>query len=294
MSNGGKFNYKFGTKNQWRRTIWNRIDERLQVHPRDAVVLYLAGLSDIDRQIAMRHGFRDKNLIAIDFEKSVVEHLRGKGVLAVDAALSDVLTNWSGLDVHVVYADLCCGILMESLSSAVAVSCNHRFKDAVVMFNLMRGRDWMRAGVVRCGEETIDLGAEKHRARAVFKMSLEWNKDEALKHFSVINDEWSIWRAKTINDYYEPETFDAEFLSYMSDSGQMFDSGVWWNTGFPKIIDGINRDIYDSFIKQGIPLNPAFTREVMNPFKEQVDLSCSTARKILALRATRTRQLQAA
>lgn len=46
-------NYKFGTKNNWRRTIWNEIDSRLDKNEKDLIVLGLFGEQDLDRKIAM-------------------------------------------------------------------------------------------------------------------------------------------------------------------------------------------------------------------------------------------------
>ena len=39
--------YKFGNKNNWRRWQWNKIMERLNKPPKDAVVVYLIGPCDI-------------------------------------------------------------------------------------------------------------------------------------------------------------------------------------------------------------------------------------------------------
>jgi hypothetical protein len=141
MSGAAK-DYDFGRKNGWRRWAWNRIAERLPVPAREAVVLYLAAPSDLDRIEAVRRGVRPDNLIAIERDKSALQSLRRRGVLCIDGELVDVLNSWTRLEVHAVVADMCGGLDIR-FAHGFANWFNYRdpFKPAVWAMNFLRGRD---------------------------------------------------------------------------------------------------------------------------------------------------------
>jgi hypothetical protein len=138
-----KINYKFGTKNNWRRITWNRIIERLHVPARDAVVVYLAGESDLDRQEAKRRGFRDNNLIPVERDKNVCKKLRDKKILCVHGDIIQALDGWP-IDrrVDVVLCDLVSG-LEDKYIHAMNRWMNYReaFSTTVFCFNFQRGRE---------------------------------------------------------------------------------------------------------------------------------------------------------
>lgn len=142
MKNGATYDYDYSRKRHWRRWNWNRICERLAVRPRDAVVLYLAGSSDLDRPIALERGFKESNLIAVDRESAVVRELRNSGVITIKGDILDCLVNWpTRHPLHVVLADFCCAptcSLVEKICLCESVPSVHR---AVFSINFMRGRD---------------------------------------------------------------------------------------------------------------------------------------------------------
>lgn len=142
MSNGAEKDYDFGPKRHWRRWLWNRIAERLHVPARDAVVLYLAGAEDHDREEALRRGFRAENLIAIERDDDVLSNLRERKVLAIEGNASDVVESWNpSRRVHLLLADFCGGVSKETLSTIDSAIYNPAFHEAVIAANFLRGRD---------------------------------------------------------------------------------------------------------------------------------------------------------
>lgn len=140
MSNGANKNYDNGRKNNWRRWEWNRIVDFLVTPPREAVVLYLAGKDDLDRQIALSRGFRNDNLIAVDRDARIVNSLRASGSLAIKGDIFSAAIEWP-LDkqVNVVIPDLCSGWDLKTHTGLVA--CMIITAPEVVSLNFLRGRD---------------------------------------------------------------------------------------------------------------------------------------------------------
>jgi hypothetical protein len=139
IMSGATHDYKFGPKNQYRRWAWNRIDELLFRSARDAVVLYLAGVQDLDRPVARRHGFRDHNLIAVERDRIAAKTLRKDGVLVVPGDIFATLAHWpKDKPIHVLHADLCCGYSRKLAETILAA---HFCGVEVFSFNLLRGRD---------------------------------------------------------------------------------------------------------------------------------------------------------
>jgi hypothetical protein len=171
MSNGASKDYKFGTKNNWRRWVWNRIVERLHVRPSQAVVLYLAGADDLDRQEAIRRGFREENLIAVERNGENLRALREKKALAVGGDVADVLRAWpTTVPVHVVHSDLCTNFndaAMVNLISAILYS--PATWGAVFSFNLLRGRE-ARAEALKA---FLADGCPKHRGNMFANLLLD-------------------------------------------------------------------------------------------------------------------------
>lgn len=180
--------YKFGNKNQWRRTWWNRITERLSVKPAEAVVLYLAGTQDLDRAEALRRGFKDYNLIAIERQTSTVRALRDSGSLCIEGDLIDIINAFDpGREAHVIIGDMTCGLELR-LVHAVRPWINERssFRRAVFAFNMLRGRDPSGNPIRNIWDSNPDsekvmrlaatLGVEwflKHRGRYLFQTMFE-------------------------------------------------------------------------------------------------------------------------
>lgn len=137
-------NYKYGQKNNWRRWQWNRIEERLKVRKKEAVVLYLAGKEDLDRAEAIRRGFNPTNLIACELENDAVKILRDKGVNVIHGDLIDVLIHWKNPKIDIVIADFCCGLSKKTgqrffVDNAFWSSGTN--SNCVYSVTLLRGRD---------------------------------------------------------------------------------------------------------------------------------------------------------
>lgn len=148
MTNGESKDYKFGIKNQWRRWLWNRIEERLTVPAREAVVLYLAGQDDLDRYVALRHGFKDHNLIAIDRSEKVVRTLRNSGVVSMQGEFMDAICTWpANRPVHAIVGDFCCGLESKMWKRIMGLMLLTHVRPAVYAFNFLRGRDQSSNGI---------------------------------------------------------------------------------------------------------------------------------------------------
>jgi hypothetical protein len=211
---GADFDYRFGTKAQWRRTAWNRIVERLIVHPRDAVVLYLAGEQDLDREVALRKGFRANNLIAVERDSRVVSVLRANGVLTISGNIVEIVRAWPReRKVNVIFADLCDDIRSTN-GPLLGGLINAAFAGAVIAVNFMRGRSKQAGDLVKLN--TATFGEEmKHRGFAFSALYAE-----ILRRWCGFNDDDIKAAAPLINPH---------MLSYKSSAGMLFDSVVFTN-----------------------------------------------------------------
>lgn len=135
--------YDYSVKNNWRRWQWNRIIERLPIHKKDAVVLYLCGDQDMDRKIAIEKKFKPQNLIAIDIMPEKIEKVRAAGGIGMVGDICDFIIHHKGRPkIDVIVADFCCGLtstvytFMLSMLASSGLS-----KNCIVAVNLLRGRD---------------------------------------------------------------------------------------------------------------------------------------------------------
>lgn len=238
---GAEMNYKFGNKNNWRRTVWNRIRERLEVPPREAVVLYLAGEKDLDREVAVRHGFRMQNLIAIESDDDVAKQLRADGVLTVNDDLHRVLASWpKRKSVDVVVADLCCGLTRSTMSSFFTCLGHRAFNRATVMFNLLRGRESEEGAKELLSRLQLALAQEtsefKHRGLMLVRLLIDlFNKQLNGMDPIVANAAYERYRT----------AISPWICSYRSTKSQTFDTVVFnhWYRAFPKeFTDTLNGD----------------------------------------------------
>lgn len=160
----GLEDYDNKTKNDWRNWAWNRtVDHCLPPRPgklapwskvdnrekrrllADKVILYLCGPDDFDRSVALKHGFRNENLIAVDVNESNVIGSRRQGGLGVCCAIEELLPNWpQDFPVSGIVADLCCGLtippilLIDSLFMSKGI---HSSPKVSLVVNMQRGRD---------------------------------------------------------------------------------------------------------------------------------------------------------
>lgn len=142
MSAGDSQDYKFGTKNHWRRTMWNAVVQKMAENRRGCPVLYLAGPDDLDREVAISKGIANQNLIAIDRSDVNVSSVRKSKCPAINADVFQVLANWpESRFVSAVVLDLCCGLDRDDLGDTMNAFCRVPFQNSVIAVNLMRGRD---------------------------------------------------------------------------------------------------------------------------------------------------------
>jgi hypothetical protein len=177
MASPGIKNYDFTEKKKWRKLVWKDIARRVN-NKRKARVIYLAGEQDLDRDMALNHGFKGQNMIAVEIDKPRVKALRKKGVNTIHGNLMDVLHSWpNNHKVDVVVADFCFGFEQTSVDLYDSLATD-ALKDACVLINFMRGRD-ASSNVVRkympcknvldgvidgaCPNRAIPV-SEKHRA----------------------------------------------------------------------------------------------------------------------------------
>lgn len=238
MNNGAHHNYAFGLKNQWRREVHNRIVERLSVKPSDALVLYLAGPKDLDRVEFLRRGYKEHNLIAIERDADTARNLRTGGRLVLNGALGDFVKTWRKTPVHVVFADLCCGIEVSVIQIVDRLIKNECFAGCVCAFNLLRGRDGrtnhIRALFSECG---------KHRGLLLFKMYATCLRGE-LRRLGVIEsaceharDDFDMAVLRNLEDILTACKFPAWHHTYRSSSGQLFDSCAFTNWTPGRVMD---------------------------------------------------------
>jgi hypothetical protein len=140
-------NYDNGRKNNWRKQCWNLIVNHLKragIQPKDALVLYLPGTTNLDEGVALQKGFRRENLIAVERDKKVAHFIRKKlKVNCIQGDLIDVLMSWP-LDspkVDVVVADFQCGMLPVVEDTLRAYLCSPQITHSVLCVNALRGRD---------------------------------------------------------------------------------------------------------------------------------------------------------
>lgn len=213
-------NYKNGPKNNWRRTAWNAIHE-FTPNPRDALVLYLPGESNLDRDVALRHGFLEGNLVAIERRAKVASSVRDRfKQTVIQAELYDVLHSWPEQHrVGVLFADLVSGFDTDAWRTLAVWISSNAFKHSTLALNVMRGRESSSVAKVFLREPCLKLMARfdlapKHRASAVM---------QALYALTVI----CYFNAQP--DAVEPmhRYYAWKFLQgYKSESGQVFDTTV--------------------------------------------------------------------
>jgi len=251
--------YKFGNKNNWRRWVWNRIVEKYKKPKKDAVIVYLAGMEDLDRKIAIERGFSPSNMIAVDNSKEVVETLRKKGAIAIHGDLFGVLKGFSGTAVRIdiLIADVCCGVNDSVYRFAEYMTDDEnanifdfdmfngldenkgrtiRLKDLrlpVVMFNFMRGRD---PGIILNSFKDKKI---KHRGRMLMETmsdirSKSKSNNTIISNSGFQHDLQSNNPGAEVIEEWESEWYSPEYRSYKS--GNIVMDSVVFNTMCPPVI----------------------------------------------------------
>lgn len=184
----GLASYEKTQKEHWRRWQWNKIVEKLTAHLqypwerrqviRDACGVYLVGPDDLDREEALKRGFRNKNLIAVDIDEHRVRSVNERGGVAVCGNLADLLMFWpETMPLSFISADLCCG-LTDYASHSLGTSINAcrgllgdkkiggKSISTVACINLLRGRD-PESNSIRLHHQNFGV-EEKHRGALWF------------------------------------------------------------------------------------------------------------------------------
>jgi len=231
MSKGSQFDYRFGNKAHWRRTVWNQIERRVS-NKKEAIVLYLAGENNYDKAEMVKRGFCPHNIIAIEKDAVVVEKLRNNKQLCVKGDVGYVLNNWpADKAVSVLFLDTC-GTANKKIVISIfdALSSNPAFTETVVLLNFMRGRDkniiggnifWNKESnaedVLYINTWFLDLVSNGFLLVNPYLK----NADDLLKHRGLhVCTLYGCWFTKTKEGM-------PTFMSYMSTSGQVFDSIVF-------------------------------------------------------------------
>jgi hypothetical protein len=254
--------YSFPQKDHWRNRIWNIIAKRINVHPRDAVILYLAAQEDLDRFTALRKGFKTENLIAVDRDPVVVNAIRNAGHLAICGDILDVIESWPDrVPVAAVIADFTCGLEMRLAMEFDLAARRKVMKDTLFVVNLMRGRDassnWIR--------ECLGSGDTKDRVRVLIHSAINRWMHDLIKLRGDPRD--STIRAGAILAHRCLSK--AIFGHYQSSRGMYFDWGIFHN-----------------------PFAPIIEMQGNGPDKGRRG-SCDLARSISAVLAHRTMRLAA-
>jgi hypothetical protein len=281
MNAGESKQYKFGQKNNWRRWVWNRIVDRLQVPPNQAVGLYLAGADDLDWQEARRRGFKRDNMIAIDRSPAVVDQLRGSGCLAVKADFLSALRSVSGdRRVDFVYGDFCCDLedpMVKSIYDLFIMA--RHLKGAVYAFNFQRGRGTRIRWVKTLGKVFPD-GEEKHRgailAMAIFTQLLGY-----------AHARFDLFDAQDVKEYLEslPGFVTREVMTRINPAFATYASG---KLRFDSVVFSSGRTPFDS--------HDAELHRLAGVLKDEINLilspDVSVRRRLAAAFAHRTMRLE--
>lgn len=166
MRDSAQKDYNVPQKRHWRRTIWNTILKHTGGREQHECILYLAGPHDDDRAIAISKGVPARNLIAIDRDAMNITNVRRQHGIGICDTLQNVLSWWpEHQKVCAVLLDLPSGLEYDVLKCLYVL---HRdvFMDAIIMVNLMKGRDrWsndLRAELRYLCPSELD---EKNRAK---------------------------------------------------------------------------------------------------------------------------------
>jgi hypothetical protein len=114
------------------------------LNPGKISVLYLADKNDLDRSVALSKGFKNENLIAVNWNEEICRSIRASGNPAICGDLSAIVYAWD-YTIHpplgVIVADLMCGLnarAMEFLGACLSLSLPLW---PCISVNLLRGRD---------------------------------------------------------------------------------------------------------------------------------------------------------
>lgn len=158
-------NYNLDHRNELRKYWWKLLAARCPVNVSDAVVIYLLGPDDLDRECAISEGFSSSRLFAVDMDGSNVKRARQHGQCAIQCMVEDLLWVIKG-EVHVLSLDTC-GVAMSDSNMRLLIGMKAAASNAgcAVFLNMQCGREarWaqMPKGIHRSSTIIeIDIRAE--------------------------------------------------------------------------------------------------------------------------------------
>lgn len=217
-----------GEKARWRREVANDVIGRLGERTKRTATIYLSGPTDEDRSVLRGKGLLNKNLIAVDIELHNVRSVRRTRSPAIHGDLREVLRAWpNDWPVGAVLVDLTCGYEDSVIRSLLlSMLLKAPLQQAVVVFNLQRGRDGSSKEIRDAGAALLGVG--KHRGKMVMAclmscVTRDWKDDPSkwAKHGGTL--------AAAIRQWYANVEFICRptYHSYKTQSGNMFDSVVF-------------------------------------------------------------------
>lgn len=213
--------YKFGTKNNWRRWKWNRIRELIEGPLDERVVLYLPASEDLDRPEALRRGFRSENLIACDRDGSIVAALRKQGRPVLRGDIFDVALAYRAEAIAAIDLDLQSGLELSVLRRLWPILLKH--PTAVLALNIMRGRDgsfsYFREGAIEWQKNLGLHQARAHRGRWAVGVLISLI-------FGTIGLPWKRYQDRVVAQQLFERAMDVNFHEYRS-GRLIFDSAVF-------------------------------------------------------------------
>jgi len=208
-SNASTYNYKFSTKNQWRKQMWNDIERRLLRPPSEALVLYLPGPENIDEKELLQRGFKKQNLVGIERDKNTCMALRKRGVNCICADATKVIDAWPHDKFpDVIFMDFAGPITMRVYDW---IKLHSPGRDSTIWaFNVLCGRE-SHSPVINHWEE-VGVGSVTHRFKRMFAMRYA--------------DVAGMCKTRKLDNMILASGTPI-FRTYVSTSGQRFDSVVY-------------------------------------------------------------------
>jgi hypothetical protein len=149
--------YDFGSKRQYRRNIYAAFRRFFRGHVADRTVLMMPSIEGDEIEVAMRAGFRQQNIIAVDKNKAIVATLKRRYPLiktyGVEVGEAATRAYQDGVRVDAINFDLC-GPIGDTMSRAVGPWMSTQAvinANAVVAVTCLRGRE---RGV---GRDSLDM-----------------------------------------------------------------------------------------------------------------------------------------
>lgn len=275
MKTGSTRNYTFQAKNEYRGWVWNQMAARLK-GIEDATIFYLVGPAPHDYEVAIKKNFQRKNIIGIDLSSDNIKKLRMAGGIGVCTDLITAIMNYNGR-IDGVIADFCCGFERSVISFLHTISaCPTMHAKTVISVNVMRGRDYN--GYSSVGPECREFlfGNARKRNKWVY----EYYITLVCGAYKYVNFKFEKFVKAGLNPKYH---------SYLSDSGQYFDSVT-----FNRVIGVNGESIMSRRIKEEAAFRESLNTEICRvggkintPSKEKEKLT-REKRKMAAAKALQT------